>query len=553
MAVLDTLKNTGIQVRRIYMRRVIMKKSARLLALLAACAMLLGLAACQSDTSPNGNGSPDNSGQTGKSGGTLIVPISTDPPHFNGNAAQTAGGTPASNIFSRLFRRTVTGVMVNDLVDDYSISEDGLVYTFNLHSGVKWHDGTPFTSEDVKFTYETHIREKGQNVEYIEMIENIECPDENTVIFHLSRINAPLINVLTFAILPKHLYEGTDWLDNPANQHPIGTGPFKFVERNKGVSITVEANDEYFRGRPAIDKIVFTVIPDENTLVQSYLNNEIDVIDLSAAVSPAAMPTLENAPGTNIKTMISADRQYMITNLSKEPWSDVRVRRAVAMAVNREEMVDKAHKGYAVVAEGFYTPAVEWAHTDKYKLPAFDVEGAKALLDEAGLTPDANGVRIKDCEIVIFQFAVFSDMARIVQSSLKEIGIECTITTLEYAAWDERCANGDFDIAIIGGYHGPDPEVMRIRIGAGGVLNYMQYHSDEIEDLLLRGSSTSDIEERQKIYYEMQRVMSEDLPVIPLTEWCYIVITRDYVDKHYVYETDTAGSHEYRQVVLTNN
>lgn len=545
-----------------------MKKRTRRTAFLLVTLMLIGaLAACtnnqnQDPATPTGSNAtePSNSttdptgNSTTPSGGdkTLIVPISSDPPHFNGNAAQTAGGTPAVNIFSSLFRRSVSGVMIPVLVDTYTVSEDGLTYTFNLHSDITWHDGTAFTADDVKFTYETHIREKGQNVEYVEMIDTIDCPDANTVVMHLSRVNAPMINVLTHYILPKHLYEGTDWLDNPANQSPVGTGPFRFVEHKKGVSITVEANDDYFKGRPQVDRIIFKVIPDENTLVQAYLNDEIDVIDLSAAVSPAAMPSLEAAPNTMIETMISADRQYMITNLDKEPWSDVRVRQAVAMAVNRQEMVDKAHKGYAEVAEGFYTPAVSWAYTDDFKLPAFDVEGAKQLLDDAGFTPDANGVRIKECEIVIFQFAVFSDMARIVQANLKEIGIECTITTLEYAAWDERCASGQFDIAIIGGYHGPDPEVMRIRIGDGGVLNYMNYNNPEVEDLLLRGSSTSNQDERAQIYYDLQRVMSEDLPVIPLTEWCYIVVTKDYVQNHYVYEKETAGSSEYTQVTLTN-
>lgn len=533
----------------------ILKKS---ISLILVIVMVLGLVACAPNAKDTTGGTSQLSGTNESSGASgenkdeekiMVVANSSEPVHYNGNAVVGAGGYPGANIFSSLFESSVTGEIIPDLATEYNISEDGLTYTFKLHDNVKWHDGTEFNSEDVKFTYETILKEKGVVVERISAIKEITCPDENTVVFSLSQKSVALLSVLPqIAILPKHLYEGTDWLNNPANQNPVGTGPFKFVEHKKGVSITLEAYDDYFLGRPEVDKIVYKTMPDENTVVQSYLNNEIDVIDLAAAVSPAAMPSLETAPNTKIETMISADRQYMVTNMQKEPWNDINVRKAVAMALDREEMVKKAHKGYAEVAEGFYTPAVSWAYTDKYKMPARDIEEAKKLLDEAGYSADANGVRIKDAEIVIFQFAVFSDIARIVQANLKEIGIETTITTLEYAAWDERLQEGKFDIAIIGGYHGPDPDGMRIRVGTGGILNYMKYSSPVIDGLLNEGNQETDIKKRAEIYDEFQKVLSEDLPVMPLTEWCYIVITRDNIDGHYVYLKDSVGSASYYKI-----
>lgn len=521
-----------------------MKISRKIISIILIVAMTLSLAACSS--SNNENGSSENNSKEEK---VLVVASSSEPVHFNGNAVQTAGGYAGANIFSALFQSSVTGVIIPDLVTDYEVSPEGTTYTFNLHDNVKWHDGTKFTAEDVKFTYETVIKEKGMNVESLTVIKEILCPDDNTVVFNLSQRSAGLLSVLPqVSILPKHLYEGTDWLNNPTNQNPVGTGPFKFVEHKKGVNITLEAFDDYFLGRANVDKIIFKTIPDENTVVQSYLNDEIDIIDLAAAVSPAAMPTLETAPNTKIETMISADRQYMVTNMQKEPWNNVKVREAVAMALDKAEMVEKAHKGYAKVAEGFYTPAVSWAYTDEYKMPQKDVEKAKLLLEEAGYKADSNGVRIKDAEIVIFQFAVFSDIAKIVQANLKEIGIETTITTLEYAAWDERLQSGKFDIAIIGGFHGPDPEAMRIRVGTGGILNYMKYSNPVVDDLLDRGNVEVDIEKRAEIYKEFQKVLSEDLPVMPLTEWSYIVITNDKIEGHYVNLKETSGSAEYYDI-----
>lgn len=528
-----------------------MKNFKKVISLILIALMISGLVACApSDNGGNNEASNKENTNDGEEK-VLVIANSSEPVHFNGNAVSTAGSFPAANIFSSLFDSTVTGVIIPDLVTEYEISEDGLTYTFKLHDNVKWHDGTDFTSEDVKFTIETIIKEKGMNVERLEIIKEITCPDENTVVFNLSNTSAGLISILPqVSILPKHLYEGTDWLNNPANQTPVGTGPYKFVEHKKGVSITLEAFDDYFLGRPEVDKLVYKTIPDENTVVQAYLNDEIDVIDLAAAISPAAMPTMENAPNTKIETMISADRQYMVTNMQKEPWNDVNVRKAVAMALNRAEMVEKAHKGYAEVAEGFYTPAISWAYTDEYKMPERDIEEAKKLLDEAGYKADANGIRIKDAEIVIFQFAVFSDIAKIVQANLHEIGIETTITSLEYAAWDERLQAGDFDIAIIGGYHGPDPDNMRIRVGTGGILNYMKYSNPVIDELLDKGNLETDVEKRAEIYKEFQKVLSEDLPVMPLTEWCYIVVNKDYVEGHYVNLKDTVGSADYSKISI---
>lgn len=527
------------------MKRLLkLKNLSLMLIVVIVFSMLTG---CGSSSQNQDSKDSDNQQSTGVEGGekVLIVAATQEPLHFNVNATNAGSNYAAINIFSSLFKSSVTGELIPDLCKEYSISDDGLTYTFKLHENVKWHDGTKFTSEDVKHTIENIKENKGSNVERLACISEIECPDENTLVFKLSERSAGLLALLPqISILPKHLYEGRDWLDNTANQNPVGTGPFKFVEHKKGTNVTIAAFDDYFLGRPKVDKIVYKTIPDENTIVQAYLNNEVDIMDLAGAISPAAMPSIEKQPNTKINTLISADRQYMITNMAKEPWSDLRVRQAIAMTVDRDEMVKKAHKGYAEKAEGFYTPAVSWAYTDEYKLPPMDIEKAKALLDEAGFEPDANGVRIKDVDIVIFQFAVFSDIAKIVKANLSAIGIESKITTLEYAAWEERCKSGDFDIAIIGGYHGPDPDNMIIRVGEGGLLNYGHYKNERLEELFKQGRIANQ-EDRAPYYHEMQKILSEDLPVIPLTEWCYIVVTRDHITGHYVELPDQAGSGDY--------
>ena len=504
---------------------------------LLACTMIFSLAAC-------GNSEKQVNKENGK--GTMVVACSSAPIHYNRNANSLAGGYPAINIFSSLLQLTISGKIIPDLAETYEISEDGLTYTFHLHDNVKWHDGEQFTSADVKYTFETIIKEKGMNVEKYVNINEILTPDDKTVIFKLNEIDASLLSYLPQTIiLPKHLYENTDWLTNPANTTPVGTGPFKFVSEEKDVSIVLEANKDYFMGEPGLDRIIYKILPDESTAVQAYLNNEVDLLGLPAAISPSAVTSLEKTPDTNVQLMISADRQYMVTNLSKEPWNDVRVRKAVAMCIDRPQLVEKAHKGYAEVAEGFYTPAVSWAYTDKYKMPERDIEAAKKLLDEAGYLPDANGVRIKDANIVIFEFAVFSEIATIIKQNLSEIGIQAKITTLENAGWQDKMKAGEFDIGIIGGYHGPDPDNMVGRVGVGGWGNFMKYNNPELEELFVEGRKEPELEKRKVIYEDMQRIISEDLPVMHLTEWCYIIVTRTNLKGHPVEMQDKVASANY--------
>ncbi|WP_312474253.1 ABC transporter substrate-binding protein [Neobacillus sp.] len=500
----------------------------RLRFLLLGLAMILVIAACSPSSNSTTTGSTEKKGKK-----TVVIALGSDPVTFNPNGGDGGSGYITANVMSSLVRQDDGYNILPDLAKNWDISNDGKTYTFHLREGVKWHDGKPFTAKDVKWTIDTIIEKKGFIVNQLGLVKDITTPDENTAVLELKEPNAAILSVLSGAIImPAHLYEGTDWITNPTNQKPVGTGPFKFVEHKRGVSVTLEANKDYFKGAPKIDELVFSVIPDENTVVQSFLNGEVDVIDYSSALTPAAVPQLEKTKGVKVVKTLSNSRQYMIANMAKKPWDDVRVRKALAYAIDRDELVKKAHKGYAWKAEGFYTPAVKWAYNDKDLMPERDVEKAKKLLDEAGLKPDKNGVRIKDLELLIFQFPVFTDIAKVVQSNLKEIGIETKITTLEYSAWDEKVRSGKYDITILGGNHGIDPEGLFVRVGTKGSMNLMHYSNPELDKLLEEGLNVSDQEKRAVIYKKVQKIMSEELPVLPLTEWMYLFAMKDYISGH---------------------
>ncbi|KAB2334688.1 ABC transporter substrate-binding protein [Cytobacillus depressus] len=495
-------------------------------------AIMLIFAGC-SKSNPLVESSKPASSEAEKGEKSVVIALGSDPVHFNPNVGDGGSGYITANIMNSLVKIDDGYNILPDLAETWDISEDGKKYTFHLFKGVKWHDGEPFKSKDVKWTIDTIIKEKGFIVNQLGSIDNIETPDDDTVVINLKEPNAAILSILSGAlIMPSHLYEGTDWVTNPVNKNPVGTGAFKLKEHNRGVSVVLEANKDYFRGAPKIDKLIFSVIPDENTVVQSFLNGEVDVIDYSSAITPAAVPGLEKRDDVKIVKTLSNSRQYMIANTAKKPWDDVRVREALALAIDRDELVAKAHKGYGWRAEGFYTPAVEWAYNDKDLMPERDIEKAKQLLDEAGLTPDSNGVRMKDLEILIFQFPVFADIAKVVQANLKEIGIESKISSLEYSAWDEKVRSGDYEITILGGNHGIDPEGLFVRVGTEGSMNLMNYSNPEIDNLLAEGLRVTDQNERAVIYKKIQTIMSEEFPVIPLTEWMYIFVMKDYISGH---------------------
>lgn len=251
-----------------------MKFARKALTALLALAMLAGLFFCTERTCRSA-GKPVRGRTDAVQGGTYIIRQATDPGSFNPDIKGDDMATyTATNVFNRLVKTTASTEIIPDLAESWEFSEDGKTLTFHLYENVKWHDGEPFSSEDVKWTLDM-IRTEGFQSNSFKMIEEITCPDANTVVIQMSSPSAAILSSLgwlgTF-ILPKHIYEGTDWTANEANMHPIGTGPFKFESYEKGQAITLVRNDDYFMDAPYLDKLVITIIPDANTAFQAYMN-----------------------------------------------------------------------------------------------------------------------------------------------------------------------------------------------------------------------------------------------------------------------------------------
>src|SRR5215468_4636297 len=336
-------------------------------------------------------------------GGTLVVAISADPGHLN-PAITTSGAThtAAELLYNGLLGRDERGNPLPELAESWQVEQGGAVYRVRLQPGVKWHDGTPFTSADVKFSFEDvllkfHARTKASMGG---VLASIEAPDARTVVFRFKQPYAPLLFQLDATeapIVPRHVFQGSDSQTNAANQSPVGTGPFKFVSYKKGAEIRLSRNPTYFKkGLPYLDEVVMRVIPDAATQVLALENGEVDFLwgvpgpqqsRLSADPRFRLAQTAFNPGGSNCIMTVSF-------NLDRPIFKDTRLRRALASAIDRPPFLTQILFGEGKVATAPISSDIPWAHAEGVAMPRFDRGEAERLLDAIGWKREGEGARI---------------------------------------------------------------------------------------------------------------------------------------------------------------
>ena len=449
----------------------------------------------------------------------FVVALAGEPTTYNPDAIpDDFAHMVGKNLFNGLVTMNCDSEIVGDLAKDWEI--DGLTYTFHLNEGVKWHDGEDFTSEDVKFTYEQILANEGYLAGDLSAVDTMECPDENTIVITLKESKGSFLSSLAWYgnhILPKHLYEGVDdWSTcEAATTNPVGTGPFKFVEAQSGVNVVLEKNEDYFAGAPSIDKVVYSVSADPDSTYQAFKNGEINHI---TDVPTANVKELEEDENYSIGCLTEGRRYQMCFNMNGENTKDLAVRQAIAKAINRDEISEKGTNGLQPAAYGFYPPFLDWAYNDKADIGEQDVDGAIKILEDAGYTKDSDGYYLH-LNLEAFNYGNYGDCAKVVKSQLDAVGIDVTIEELEEGAWAEKVTSGNYDLCILAGYQGPDPDNMTIRVGTGGGLNVSAYSNEKVDELLTEARGLTDQEERGELYKEVQSILAEDLPLVPLVEY----------------------------------
>ncbi|RIZ60748.1 hypothetical protein KU43_07055, partial [Mesotoga sp. SC_NapDC2] len=294
----------------------------------------------------------------------------------------------------------------------------------------------------------------------------------------------------------------------------------------------------------------FKIIPDPNTALQAFLNGEADINENRPGFGSLAI--LEMNPEVEVVVMSSPSRYYVGFNLTDEsrPVTNLKVREAMACAIDKQAIVDKVLGGYGGIGEFFYTPAIPWAIDESITAPDYDPEKADSLLDEAGFTKGDDGWRF-EVDLLYFQGADWTDMAAVIKENLKKVGIKVNLGEYEIATWIEKVLNAhNYDIALLNGFQGPDPANLTMRVGTGGGLNIMGYSNDTVDYNLTEGAKISDIELRKPYYYAVQAELAKDLPFVPLAEVSYIYVYKTYVEGLYKDHPGEAGLGSYAFVKI---
>ncbi len=472
--------------------------------------------------------------QEPQDGGTLNMVIQPEPPGLmigliqNGPTQMVAG-----QIYESLLRYDENLEPMPGLAESWTISDDGLTYTFKLHEGVLWHDGAPFTSDDVKFSIDVFLRETHPRLRAsLVHLDSIETPDPLTVVFNLKNPFGPFIGLFepgTTPMIPRHIYEGTDFANNPANNTPIGTGPFKFEQWEKGSYIRLVKNEDYYiEGLPYLDEVYYHIIPDAASRAVAYENGTVDVLP-GGSVENFDVPRIlemENTCVTDKGWEFFGPLSWLWINNANPPLDDVKVRQAIMHGLDRQFALDALWNGLGKVATGPVSSSTRFWDGDTPDI-GFDPEKAKALLEESSY--DGQTIRL----LGLPYGETWQRWAEAVKQNLEEIGMSVELVASDVAGWNQKVSDRDFDLAFTYLYQYGDPALGVSRTYMGNNAepgspwnNVADYQNAEVDAQWDAAALMATPEERAAAYESIQRQVVSDIPNAWLLELGYPTIYR---------------------------
>ena len=511
-------------------RGIDMKK---FLAALLALALLLGTAACGSAESTSGESAGEESASEAATASgteeepTTLVYGSGD--YTRINPAMDEHGEINLLLFNGLTGHDGDNAVVPALAKSWDFDEETCTYTFHLEEDVRWHDGEPFTAEDVQFTIEAIMDpENGsENAPNFEDVEEITVIDDHTISFRLSAPNIAFLDYMTMAILPKHLLEGEDMQTADFFRSPIGTGPYKLASWDEGQAITLEKNADYFRGEPNIDTIVFKIVPDDNAKALQLRAGELDL----ALLTPKDAATFADEEGFTCYDMETADYRGILFNFQNEYWQENRdLIPAVCYAIDREAIIDAVLLGQGMAAYGpLQRNIYNYEDVEHYD---YDPEKARAVLEAAGCVLGEDGFYTRNGETVGFVLSVGAgdqvriDMAQIVAQQLREIGMDVTVDIPAQVDWSGQ-------MAYLIGWGSPfdaDDHTYKV-FGTDKGANYSGYSNADVDRYLTEARESDDPAVRAEAYANFQKALVAD------PAFAFIC----YIDANYVADASITG------------
>jgi peptide/nickel transport system substrate-binding protein len=439
-------------------------------------------------------------------------------------ADDSASSSICELIFNGLTKTDKNLQITGDLAQKWQISDDKKEITFYLRKGVKWHDGYPFTAQDVKFTYELILDPKVGCPYYASYsdIEDIKIVDDYTIIFKFKKPYAPALLKLGMGIVPKHLLEGKNIRTSGFSRAPIGTGPYKFKEWKTDEYVILEANQDYFEGRPYIDKYVVRIIPDMAVQYLELLTEAVDSMGLTPYQYKIRSQTEKFEQKINKYKYLAHSYTYIGYNLEDPLFKEKKVREALTLAIDKSEIIQGVLLGLGEPTTGPFLKGT-YAYNEEVKDTEYNPRKALELLREAGWY-DSDGDGILDKEGRSFKFKLITnqgnkqreDIATIVQRKWKEIGIEVEIQTIAWAAFLDQFVNKkNFQAVILGWTIPTDPDIYNVWHSSSareGGLNFISYRNEEVDRLIEEGRRIFNIEKRSTIYKKIHAILAKDKP-----------------------------------------
>lgn len=439
-------------------------------------------------------------------------------------ASDSASHSIAGLIYNGLVKYDKDMNIVGDLAESWDISDDGLVITFHLRKGVKWHDGKPFTAKDVLYTYQITVDPKTPTAyagDFLK-VKKAEVLDDYTFRVTYDKPFAPSLISWSSAVLPRHLLEGQNITKSSLARHPVGTGPYLFKEWLAGQKIVLVSNADYFEGRPYVDGHVTRIIPDMATMFLELRARNIDMMGLTPLQYTRQTENNLFRQSFDKYRYLAFAYTYLGYNLKHPFFADKRVRQAISYAINKEEIISGVLLGLGKPATGPYKPGT-WAYNENVKTYSYNPQKARELLRAAGWTKTNNdGFLEKDGRPFTFELITNQGnetrqkCAEIIQRQLKEVGIDVKIRILEWAAFINDFINKRRFEAVILGWTIPlDPDaydVWHSSKTAPEELNFISYKNPEVDALLEKARSTFDQKLRKKYYDRFQEILVEDQP-----------------------------------------
>ena len=469
------------------------------------------------DYSGSGSGIPEN--------GDMFVASSIGDASYLNPILSTDSSSGEINglVFNGLVKYDKNLKLTGDLAESWKILDGGTRIIFKLRRNVRWHDGRPFTAEDVKFTYEKLIDPSVKTPygsDYL-LVKSLNTPDLYTVEVTYKQPFAPALESWGMGIIPKHIFAAGDFNTSPFNRKPVGTGPYKFREWITDEKIVLDANPDYFEGKPYISRYIYRIIPDQSVQFLEMRKESIDELSLTPDQWRAYPEFFRDY---NKFRYPSFSYVYIGFNLRLPLFADKRFRKAVAHAINKKDIIDGVLLGMGKAATGPYPPQ-SWAYDPAVKDTAYDTESSRKLLAELGYSEKGrDGYLEKDGKPLEFTIitnqgnTMRSLTAEIIQAQLKQVGIKVNIRVIEWSAFVHQFIDKrNFEAVLLGWSLGRDPDQYSIwnsEQTEEGRYNFVSYKNAEVDRLLNEGRRTFDQKKREVIYHKIHGILADDLPYI---------------------------------------